>query len=208
MGTHAPQQRLTAISRDGGRGLGLTQSIACFPSSQTQEAQAHCQLPFPDKFTEAAAYVAQRERSAQPPLPLPTRRRPPAALNSCCSCPCPCHAADGDSLSEESKLLLYSLHQQATVVGCRGSTHVRLLCRLKLPLQSVGRLRPQDSGGRRGCWPSDLPWRQEGMKLASAAGLPLQGPCNEPKPWGWSVVNNAKWQSWKQLGDMAAGAQL
>ena len=35
--------------------------------------------------------------------------------------------------------------------------------------------------------------------------LPLQGPCNEPKPWGWSVVNNAKWQSWKQLGDMAAG---
>ena len=31
----------------------------------------------------------------------------------------------------------------------------------------------------------------------------LQGACNEPKPWGWSVVNNAKWQSWKQLGDMA-----
>ena len=30
-----------------------------------------------------------------------------------------------------------------------------------------------------------------------------QGPCTEPKPWGWSVVNNAKWQSWKQLGDMA-----
>ncbi|KAI7839120.1 hypothetical protein COHA_007124 [Chlorella ohadii] len=75
----------------------------------TQEA--HCPLSFPDKFTEAAAYVAQH----------------------------------GDSLSEESKLLLYSLHQQATV-----------------------------------------------------------GPCNEPKPWGWSVVNNAKWQSWKQLGDMAA----
>ncbi|PRW20510.1 acyl- -binding domain-containing 4 [Chlorella sorokiniana] len=75
----------------------------------TQET--HCQLPFPDKFTEAAAYVAQH----------------------------------GESLSEESKLLLYSLHQQATV-----------------------------------------------------------GPCNEPKPWGWSVVNNAKWQSWKQLGDMAA----
>lgn len=33
----------------------------------------------------------------------------------------------------------------------------------------------------------------------------VQGPCNEPKPWGWSVVNNAKWQSWKQLGDMPAG---
>eukprot|EP00887_Chlorella_sp_A99_P000351 scaffold13.g351.t1 len=51
----------------------------------------------------------------------------------------------GQGLTEESKLLLYALHQQATV-----------------------------------------------------------GPCNEPKPWGWSVVNNAKWQSWKQLGDMAS----
>lgn len=32
--------------------------------------------------------------------------------------------------------------------------------------------------------------------------MELQGPCNEPRPWGWNVVNNAKWQSWKQLGDM------
>ncbi|PSC67948.1 acyl-binding domain-containing 4-like isoform X1 isoform A [Micractinium conductrix] len=70
---------------------------------------AGCPLPYPDRFTEATAFIASH----------------------------------GDSLSEESKLLLYSLHQQATV-----------------------------------------------------------GPCNEPKPWGWSVVNNAKWQSWKQLGDM------
>jgi acyl-CoA-binding protein len=76
--------------------------------------ETHCQLPFPDKFTEAAAYVAQH----------------------------------GESLSEESKLLLYSLHQQATV-----------------------------------------------------------GPCNEPKPWGWSVVNNAKWQSWKQLPQAPATRQ-
>jgi hypothetical protein len=30
----------------------------------------------------------------------------------------------------------------------------------------------------------------------------LQGPCNEPRPWGWNVVSNAKWQSWKQLADM------
>ena len=35
-------------------------------------------------------------------------------------------------------------------------------------------------------------------------GICTQGPCNEPKPWGWSVVNNAKWQSWKQLGDMSS----
>ena len=84
MGTHAPQQQLTAISSDGGRGLGLTESIACFPSSQAQEAQAHCQLPFPDKFTEAAAYVAQRERSAScrrrhPPAADPPAASPPAA---------------------------------------------------------------------------------------------------------------------------------
>jgi acyl-CoA-binding protein/N-acetylneuraminic acid mutarotase len=31
----------------------------------------------------------------------------------------------------------------------------------------------------------------------------ISGPCDEPKPWGWNVVNNAKWQSWKQLGDMS-----
>lgn len=31
-----------------------------------------------------------------------------------------------------------------------------------------------------------------------------QGPCNESKPWGWDVVRNAKWQSWKQLGDMSS----
>ena len=31
----------------------------------------------------------------------------------------------------------------------------------------------------------------------------LEGPCNQPKPWGWNVVENAKYQSWKQLGDMS-----
>ena len=30
------------------------------------------------------------------------------------------------------------------------------------------------------------------------------GPCTEPKPWAWSVVESAKWQSWVQLGDMSA----
>eukprot|EP00850_Spirogloea_muscicola_P015319 SM000116S24240 [mRNA] locus=s116:223620:228918:- [translate_table: standard] len=28
------------------------------------------------------------------------------------------------------------------------------------------------------------------------------GPCNTAKPWGWSVVESAKWQSWKNLGNM------
>jgi hypothetical protein len=30
----------------------------------------------------------------------------------------------------------------------------------------------------------------------------VAGPCNEPKPWGWNVVQNAKWQSWKQMEAM------
>lgn len=31
----------------------------------------------------------------------------------------------------------------------------------------------------------------------------MDGPCDQPKPWGWNVVENAKYQSWKQLGDMS-----
>ena len=30
------------------------------------------------------------------------------------------------------------------------------------------------------------------------------GPCTEPKPWAWNVVESAKWQSWVQLGDMSS----
>jgi acyl-CoA-binding protein len=29
------------------------------------------------------------------------------------------------------------------------------------------------------------------------------GPCKDPKPWGWNVVESAKWQSWSQLGSMS-----
>ena len=29
------------------------------------------------------------------------------------------------------------------------------------------------------------------------------GPCKEPKPWGWNVVESAKWNSWSQLKDMS-----
>ncbi len=29
------------------------------------------------------------------------------------------------------------------------------------------------------------------------------GPCNEPKPSFWDVVNRAKWDAWHKLGDMA-----
>lgn len=30
-----------------------------------------------------------------------------------------------------------------------------------------------------------------------------QGPCNEPKPWSWNVIETAKWQGWSQLGTMS-----
>ena len=29
------------------------------------------------------------------------------------------------------------------------------------------------------------------------------GSCKEPKPWGWNIVESAKWQAWSQLQDMA-----
>ena len=30
------------------------------------------------------------------------------------------------------------------------------------------------------------------------------GPCTEAKPWGWNVVESAKWESWNQLGSMSS----
>lgn len=30
------------------------------------------------------------------------------------------------------------------------------------------------------------------------------GPCTEGKPWGWNVVESAKWESWNQLGNMSS----
>ena len=30
------------------------------------------------------------------------------------------------------------------------------------------------------------------------------GPCTEAKPWGWNVVESAKWESWNQLGNMSS----
>ena len=30
------------------------------------------------------------------------------------------------------------------------------------------------------------------------------GPCTETKPWGWNVVESAKWESWNQLGNMSS----
>eukprot|EP00850_Spirogloea_muscicola_P004934 SM000022S07148 [mRNA] locus=s22:202957:208318:+ [translate_table: standard] len=45
-----------------------------------------------------------------------------------------------------------------------------------------------------------------GRDVDRAVPLPpsqaTSGPCNTAKPWGWSVVESAKWQSWKNLGNM------
>lgn len=103
--------------------------VSANPPAPLQPSDS-CTLPYPDRFTEATAFVAQREKSpslgwAPPPL-------------SCCPCrpaglacdPCLAHlllppVADGGGLTEESKLLLYSLHQQATVVRPLGARHRR-----------------------------------------------------------------------------------
>ncbi|KAG7671615.1 putative Acyl-CoA-binding domain-containing protein 5 [Nannochloris sp. 'desiccata'] len=48
---------------------------------------------------------------------------------------------------------------------------------------------------------SDLPEESKLLLYALQQQANI-GPCDEPRPWGWNVVSNAKWQSWKQLGDM------
>lgn len=40
------------------------------------------------------------------------------------------------------------------------------------------------------------------MILYALSQQAVHGECNEPKPWAWSVVDAAKWNSWKQLKDM------
>ncbi|WIA35517.1 hypothetical protein OEZ86_003944 [Tetradesmus obliquus] len=79
------------------------------PAAQSSGGAA-CQIPYPDRFHAAAAFVSNTPESA---------------------------------FSDEARLLFYALHSQAT-----------------------------------------------------------KGPCKDGKPWGWNVVESAKWQSWNQLGSM------
>lgn len=39
------------------------------------------------------------------------------------------------------------------------------------------------------------------LMLYALAKQATTGPCKEPKPWGWNAVENAKWNSWNQLGN-------
>lgn len=98
------------------------------------KGNSSCPLPYPERFNAAIGYVTN--------LPEGKRHHPSNLTNTVCSHLA--HPSGDNPLTEESKLLLYALSQQAAV-----------------------------------------------------------GPCNEPRPWGWNVVNNAKWQSWKQLGDLS-----
>lgn len=42
------------------------------------------------------------------------------------------------------------------------------------------------------------------MALYALEQQATRGPCTESKPWGWNVIESAKWQGWSQLGDMAS----
>ncbi|KAL6746870.1 hypothetical protein V8C86DRAFT_1437567 [Haematococcus lacustris] len=49
------------------------------------------------------------------------------------------------------------------------------------------------------------PLSQEAQLVLYALGQQASaGPCRESKPWGWNVVESAKHQAWRQLGDMSA----
>jgi len=48
------------------------------------------------------------------------------------------------------------------------------------------------------------PIKDETRLLLYALGQQAtEGPCRETKPWGWNVVETAKWQTWSQLGSMS-----
>ncbi|XP_046975040.1 acyl-CoA-binding domain-containing protein 5 [Vanessa cardui] len=42
------------------------------------------------------------------------------------------------------------------------------------------------------------------LKFYSYYKQALEGPCNKDKPGFWDVVNRAKWEAWKKLGDMSS----
>eukprot|EP00897_Mesotaenium_endlicherianum_P000842 jgi/Mesen1/10759/ME000909S10083 len=41
------------------------------------------------------------------------------------------------------------------------------------------------------------------LMLYSLYQQAAHGPCTTQKPWGWNVIESAKWASWKELGNMA-----
>ncbi len=54
------------------------------------------------------------------------------------------------------------------------------------------------------CWRAGKSFKDENrLALFALEQQALVGSCTEPKPWGWNVVESAKWQAWSQLQDMA-----
>lgn len=43
--------------------------------------------------------------------------------------------------------------------------------------------------------PEDLSLRLEALRKQA-----IDGPCQEPRPWSWNILETAKWEHWKQLG--------
>lgn len=111
------------------------------PQEDVKSPVSQCPLSYPDRFTEASSYVSSRkwqlrasqERDRGGPQARPRLTHPGRPCRHRCrlvvwlrgtllrsrllAVCLVLSIADGGSLSEESKLLLYSLHQQATVVG-------------------------------------------------------------------------------------------
>ena len=87
------------------------------------------------------------------------------------------------------------------------SGHTRLLYELFLDILELAILR-----ARIVCHKDSLPLFAGSKPIPDELRLVLYalhqqatvGPCTEAKPWGWNVVESAKWESWNQLGNMSS----
>merc|ERR1711862_775837 len=57
------------------------------------------------------------------------------------------------------------------------------------------------SGGN-GCSTKPLARYEKRLLLYALRCQAEEGPCSEPRPWPWDVVEHAKWSAWANLGDM------
>lgn len=109
----------------------------------------------------------------------------------------PEHDGSKLTLSDDLRLLLYALYQQVR----RSTTSTK-----ERPRASAIAHRSVASPALATAYRSDgdLPFCTERLSLwVLGDEQATEGPCTEPKPWGWEVIKSAKWTSWNKLGKMA-----
>ncbi len=168
-------EQQSAISSGSGpsQPLLLTpRALCCFPRRRRPIARCRSPTNSRKQRPTSPSVSARPSRRRRPPAANPPRAQPSSRPRHCC-------AADGDSLSEESKLLLYSLHQQATVVGSR-----RALAAAHPPLSSCRRRLAACAIATHGC--RDLASAASALcgPPHDAAARPCRAPATSPSPGG------------------------